>query len=150
VSPRRAPNPPRPAAICSALLAALEASEGRSHRRKRDQTPDRIGLSIKRELLERAVRDDPAPAGFEGWLLEQCLAEATGAGVGPTRAMALEILSEVRLAESLEAFGTWLGRGAPSEDAASATEEPASAERPFLASSARRRGGTRRGADDGR
>ncbi len=107
----------RPAGVCAALLAALEASEGRTRRRKRDQTPDRIGLTIKRVLLERAVRDDPPPGAFEGWLLEQCLAEAAGAGVGPARAMAGEILAEWRLAASLGPFGTWLAQGAPSEDA---------------------------------
>ena len=54
----------RPAAVCKALLAALEAAEGR-----RDQTPDSIGLSIKRELLEHAVQDDPSPQSFDEWLL---------------------------------------------------------------------------------
>jgi hypothetical protein len=83
---------PRPAKICAALLAALQASEGRSHRRKRDRTPDRIGLSIKHMLLERAVAEDPETEAFEEWLLEQCLSETKGSGVGPTRAMALEIL----------------------------------------------------------
>ena len=67
----------RPAQVCATLLAALDVSDGRSRSRKRDQTPDRVGLGIKRALLERAVRDDPAPAAFEGWLLERCLAGAT-------------------------------------------------------------------------
>jgi hypothetical protein len=111
---------PRPGAVCAALLSALEASEGRSQRRKRDQTPDRIGLAIKRSLLERAVEADPAPDAFEGWLLEQCLADTERAGVGPTRAMALEILAEWRLAERLAPFGAWLAQGAPSEDAETA------------------------------
>src|SRR2546425_831530 len=44
----------RPAEICKALLAALEAAEGRTRKRKRDQTPDTIGLSIKRSVLARA------------------------------------------------------------------------------------------------
>ena len=38
----------RPAEVCAALLAALEAAEGRRRSRKRDQTPDAIGLAIKR------------------------------------------------------------------------------------------------------
>lgn len=33
-----------PARVCTALLATLDASEGRSRARKRDQTPDSIGL----------------------------------------------------------------------------------------------------------
>jgi hypothetical protein len=53
--------PLRPAEVCRALLAALDASEGRRRRRKRDTTPDAIGLAIKRCLLEQAVREDPAP-----------------------------------------------------------------------------------------
>ena len=59
----------RPAGICKALLAALDASEGRRRKRKRDQTPDAIGLALKRELLQRAVEDDPDPDAFEEWLL---------------------------------------------------------------------------------
>ena len=104
----------RPATICRELLAALEASEGRRRRRKRDTTPDAIGLGIKRDLLERAVADDPEPAAFEGWLLEHCL--SAGGEAGATRAMALEVLAEWRLAESLPEFGAWLDQGAPSED----------------------------------
>ena len=104
----------RPATICRELLAALEASEGRRRRRKRDTTPDAIGLGIKRALLEGAVADDPPPAAFEGWLLERCL--AAGGEAGATRAMALEVLAEWRLASSLPEFGAWLDRGAPSDD----------------------------------
>ncbi|HTI55968.1 MAG TPA: type III secretion fhipep protein [Verrucomicrobiae bacterium] len=107
----------RPAQVCAALLAALDASDGRSRSRKRDQTPDRVGLGIKRDLLERAVRDDPPAAAFEGWLLERCLAGAGVAAVGPMRAMAQEVLLEWRLARRPGAFRRWLARGAPSDDA---------------------------------
>ncbi len=102
--------PVRPAQLCAALLAALDASEGRTRRRKRDQTPDRIGLGIKRALLTQAVHDDPAPADFEGWLLERCLAPP-----------ALDVLQEWRLARRSTPFQAWLGRGAPSDDAAPGT-----------------------------
>jgi hypothetical protein len=105
----------RPAAICHELLAALDASEGRRRRRKRDTTPDAIGLGIKRALLERAIADDPDPDAFEGWLLERCL--AAGGEAGATRAMALEILAEWQLASSAPDFAAWLDRGAPSDDA---------------------------------
>jgi hypothetical protein len=104
----------RPAHLCRQLLAALEASDGRRRRRKRDTTPDSIGLSIKRGLLEDTLRDDPDPADFEGWLLQQCLSSPTGSG--PARAMALEILAEWRLAETSETFRQWLEQGAPSDD----------------------------------
>jgi len=104
----------RPGAICRHLLAAMDASEGRRKRRKRDTRPDAIGLGIKRDLLERATRDDPAPDDFEGWLLEQCL--AAGPLAGATRAMALDVLDEWRLAAAAGSFRAWLEAGAPSDD----------------------------------
>jgi hypothetical protein len=54
----------RPMDVCAALLAALEAAEGRRRARKRNQTPDAIGLDTKRALLEAAIRDDPDPEQF--------------------------------------------------------------------------------------
>ena len=106
--------PPPPGQICRHLLAAMGASEGRRKRRKRDTTPDAIGLGIKRDLLERASIDDPAPEDFEAWLLEQCL--AAGPLAGATRAMALEVLDEWRLATVADSFRGWLEAGAPSDD----------------------------------
>src|SRR5690348_17655763 len=70
----------RPRDICRELLAALDASEGKRRRRKRDTTPDAIGLTIKRDLLERAVAADPEPDEFEAWLHEQCLAAGGSEG----------------------------------------------------------------------
>ncbi len=55
----------RPADVCRALLAALEAAEGRRRKRKRDQTPDAIGLGVKRELLQLVVEHDPPADAFE-------------------------------------------------------------------------------------
>ena len=107
----------RPAVVCGELLAALDASEGRRRRRKRDTTPDAIGLTIKRELLERAIAADPEPDEFEAWLHEQCL--AAGRSEGGVRAMALSIFEEWRLAHDADAFRDWLARGAPSDDALS-------------------------------
>lgn len=95
-----------PCAFCRACLAALEASEGRSQRRKRDQAPDAIGLALKRRLLERAVKDDPASEEFEAWI-------AAHAG----NPMALLLLEDWRLAQAVPAFADWLERGAPSDDA---------------------------------
>lgn len=105
----------RPADLARTLLGALEASDGRRKRRKRNTTPDTIGMSIKRALLERAVRDEPSADDFEGWLLRQCLEE--GEASGAMRAMALELLEEWRLAQASPAFLEWLARGAPSDDA---------------------------------
>jgi len=107
---------PRPAVVCRELVAALEASEGRRRRRKRDTTPDAIGLGVKRALLEAVVVADPDPAALEGWLLARCLEPYEGASVGAMRAMALEILNEWRLACLADDFAAWLDRGAPSDD----------------------------------
>jgi hypothetical protein len=104
----------RPADVCSLLLAALDASEGRRRRRKRDTTPDSIGIALKRTLLEETVRQDPDPDGYEGWLLECCLTRAEA--IGPMRAMALDVLAEWRLAQSSLVFRDWLEQGAPSDD----------------------------------
>jgi hypothetical protein len=110
-------NPPlRPAHVCKALLAALDAAEGRRKQRKRDQTPDAIGLSVKRAILERAVRADPDAARFEGWLLD-CASEADALAASATHAMAHAVLEEWRLAHAMPEFAAWLERGAPSDDA---------------------------------
>ena len=106
----------RPAEVCSQLLAALDASEGRRRRRKRDTTPDSIGMGLKRTLLEETVRQDPAPEAYEEWLLELCLTQ--GEATGPVRAMALDVLAEWRLAQSSAVFRNWLTQGAPSDDVA--------------------------------
>jgi len=106
----------RPVDVCRALLAALEASEGRRRRRKRDQTPDAFGLGVKRDLLRRAVEEDPAPEAFEAWLLEYPGTCAAPELAGPARAMARAVFEEWRLAHSLGEFREWLEQGAPSED----------------------------------
>jgi len=106
----------RPAAFCGALLAALDASDGRRRRRKRDTTPDALGMALKRSLLDGAIADDPDPDAFEAWLLERCLDRADAASFGALRAMARDILDEWRLAAVSPAFRDWLEAGAPSED----------------------------------
>jgi hypothetical protein len=111
----------RPADVCRALLAALEASEGRRRKRKRDQTPDAFGLAVKRTLLQRAVEDDPQPEAFEEWLLnypQSCKAPELA---GPAFAMARSVFDEWRLAHALGEFRLWLEQGAPSDDAADGT-----------------------------
>jgi hypothetical protein len=113
---RTPPTSLRPADVCRELLMALGASDGRRKRRHRDTTPDALGMALKRDLLERAVTADPEPDAFEGWLLERCWEMAGTASLGAARAMALEIMSEWRLATSSPAFRDWLARGAPSDD----------------------------------
>jgi hypothetical protein len=98
------------------LLAAQDAADGRRKQRKRDQTPDTIGLNAKRALLERAICDDPGPTEFEAWLLG-CAKEAGALEASAIQAMARAILDEWRLAHTMPEFAAWLERGAPSEDA---------------------------------
>ena len=107
----------RPSDVCRALLAALEASDGRRRNRKRDQTADAFGLAVKRDLLQRAVDEDPAPDAFEEWLLEYPLTCNTPELVGPAFAMARAVFEEWRLAHTLGEFRLWLEQGAPSDDA---------------------------------
>ncbi len=104
-----------PATFCAELIETLEASEGRRRRRKRNTTPDSIGLAMKRELLERAVREEPGTDGFEEWLFECVL--GAGAGNGGLRAVAVSILEEWRFASQVDHFRGWLAAGAPSDDA---------------------------------
>lgn len=121
---------PRPGPICRRLLEAMEASEGRRKRRKRDTTPDEIGMTIKRELLGRAAEEDPAPEEFEAWLAEQCF--AAGLASGPTRAMAIDILEEWRYAVASGTFLSWLDEGAPSDDTKPGTDNGLDPRRMFL------------------
>jgi hypothetical protein len=107
----------RPADVCRALLAALEASEGRRRNRKRDQTPDAFGLAVKRGLLQHVIEEDPPPEAFEAWLLgypSTCPARELA---GPAAAMARAVFEEWRLAHSMGEFRSWLEHGAPSDDA---------------------------------
>ena len=113
----------RPTQVCKALLAALEASEGQRKRRKRDQTPDAIGLTVKRILLERAVEDDPEPEAFEEWLVNYSQTRVVTELAGPASAMARSVFDEWRLAHSLENFRTWLNQGAPSADVGDGNQE---------------------------
>ncbi len=114
VYPGAASASPRPGLFCRYLLKALEAAEGQTRRRKRDQAPDKLGLSIKRDLLERAAEADPEPDRFEGWLMEQIV---RASGAGPVRAMCEQIFLEYRMAALQPDFAEWLAAGAPSDDA---------------------------------
>ena len=109
-------TPLRPALVCRALLAALDASDGRRRRRKRDTTPDAIGMSLKRRLLAEAIERDPDPDAFDTWLLERCLARAAAVSMGAMRAMARDVLEAWRFAAASDDFRRWLDAGAPSED----------------------------------
>ena len=104
----------RPADVCRALLAALDAADGRRKSRKRDQTPDAIGLALKREILEQVIQENPDPQSFEAWLLNYSQRRQSS---GAVAAMARVVLDEWRLAHAMGDFKAWLDRGAPSDDA---------------------------------
>jgi hypothetical protein len=123
----------RPGEVCKSLLLALEASDGRRKRRKRDQTPDTIGLTVKRALLERAVRDDPDGERFEAWLLEYAQDNDHPQSAGAVAAIARVVYEEWQMAHSLTDFKAWLERGAPSDDA-----EPSSSNAPERSEDAQR------------
>jgi hypothetical protein len=106
---------PRPAVICAQLLQAMGATEGRRQRRKRNTTPDALGMEIERGLLEAAIADDPDPEAFEDWLFARV--QAAGHLAGATRAMALQVRDEWAFAVASAGFRDWLAAGAPSDDA---------------------------------
>jgi hypothetical protein len=103
-----------PTELCRGLLGALDASEGRRKRRVRNTSADSIGLTIQRDILEAAVRDEPAPDEFEAWLLAQCMAE--GVADGAQRAMALFIWDQWQLALRAPDVEAWIVAGGHSDD----------------------------------
>ncbi len=107
----------QPADVCRALLSALDAADGRRRKRKRDQTADAFGLTIKRDLLRRAIEEAPSADAFEGWLLRYPESCASPELAGPAQAMARAVFEEWRLAHTLGEFRHWLEEGAPSADA---------------------------------
>jgi len=106
----------RPAVVCARLLDALRSAEGRRLSRKRDQTPDAIGISAKRSLLEAVVRDDPESEAFEAWLLAYVSSLAPGETNSAGGAMAQAVFEEWQLAQRMTAFSRWLHENAPSDD----------------------------------
>ena len=98
------------------MLAALDAADGLRRTANATKRRTAIGLAIKRELLQRAVQEDPDPEVFEEWLL-QCGPAGAPASSGAVSAMARAIFDEWRLAHSLDEFKQWLDQGAPSDDA---------------------------------
>jgi len=101
----------RPAAFCEAMLSAIASADGRRRQRKRDQTPDTIGLDLRRSLLARVVAADPDALAFEAWLFEATRDDPAYRAVVP------QLLEEWRLVRVLPAFAEWLEHGAPSADA---------------------------------
>lgn len=113
-------SPTSPAEFCKGLLSALEASDGRRARRKRDTRADTIGLDIKRRILQAAVEQQPRANAFEAWLVQQC--RPAGVADGGIRAMALSIWDEWQLYAVSGEFRSWIDSGAYSEDRLGARE----------------------------
>jgi hypothetical protein len=116
VNPAADQSAGRPRDVCRALLAALEAAEGRRRSRKRDQTPDAFGLGVKRTLLEHAIDADPEPADFEQWLIRYPRTCGRPELEGPAAAMARAVFEDWELAQRSPEFRQWLAAGAPSDD----------------------------------
>ena len=76
----------------------------------------RLG-SVKRQLLESVVHEDPDPQSFEAWLLNYAESSHETLPSGAVVAMARAVLEEWRLAHCMENFKAWLDHGAPSADA---------------------------------
>jgi hypothetical protein len=106
----RGQKPLSPAEYCRNALNAIEVSERRRRKRKRDTGPDLTGMDMKRELLELAIEERPGPEEFEGWLLNRVMQASAG---GPLRAMAMEILADYQNARQFQEFNSWLDEGAP-------------------------------------
>ena len=107
---RRSQTDLAPAAYAEQALNAIDVSEARRKKRKRDTRSDLTGMNIKRGLLEGAIHDQPAPDEFEGWLMEQVFQAPAG---GPIRAMAMEVLADYENARLFHSFNNWLADGAP-------------------------------------
>jgi hypothetical protein len=65
-------------------------------RRARDQQADRVGIDLKRRVLEALLALDPEPEDMEAALM--LVVDELGPPPGPSRAMALLVLDEWRVA----------------------------------------------------
>jgi hypothetical protein len=82
-------QPLRPRDLALLLLASGDL---RPRKRARDQEADRVGLELKRRILDRLVALDPEPANIEATLFH--IVEEIGPPPGPTRAIALVVREE--------------------------------------------------------
>jgi hypothetical protein len=86
-------EPLRPRDFAILLLGSGDLAP---RRRARDQHADRVGLDLKRRVLEGLLARDPEPDDAEAALMD--VVESLGPPMGPTRAMALLVLEEWRTA----------------------------------------------------
>lgn len=87
-------NPPlRPRDLALLFLASGDV---RPRKRARDQQADRVGLELKRRILQRLAALDPDPPDLEAALVGIVL--EMGPPTGPTRAVATLIREEWQMA----------------------------------------------------
>jgi hypothetical protein len=86
-------DPLRPRDLALLLLASGDL---RPRKRARDQSADLAGLEMKRRILDRLAALDPEPLELEASLLR--IIDEMGPPTGPTRAVALTVRDEWRMA----------------------------------------------------
>jgi hypothetical protein len=91
--PGPADEPLRPRDLALLLLASGDLLP---RQRARDQQADRAGNQLKRQVLDRLAALDPEPEGLEAALAR--IVEEVGPPTGPTRAVAVSVLEEWRVA----------------------------------------------------
>ncbi len=77
-------------------LLLLATGDVLPRQRARDQQADRVGLELKRQILERLAALDPDPVDMEAALLR--ISAELGEPAGPARAVAALIRDEWRMA----------------------------------------------------
>ncbi len=77
-------------------LFLLGSGDATPRQRARDQQADAAGLELKRRVLAEVVARDPDPAELEAVLMD--VVDDLGPPAGPTRAVALSVLDEWRMA----------------------------------------------------
>ena len=78
-------------------------ADGRRRKRKRDETPDAAGLSIKHSLLSRVIHDDVRDVGIAGGRGGHGEKRARGVAAGPFIAGVQELAPARSLSD--DAFG---------------------------------------------
>src|SRR5438132_676695 len=92
----------RPRDLALLLLASRDL---RPRQRARDQQADLIGLSLKRQLLERLAAIDPEPHELDAVLAQ--IAGEQSTATGPARAIAVQVREEWDMACASPA---WVGQ----------------------------------------
>jgi hypothetical protein len=93
MTPKHVPEPLRPRDLALLLLASRDLAP---RQRARDQQADRVGLALKRKVLERITALDPDPAELDTTLAD--IVEELGQPAGPGQAMAALIRDEWQMA----------------------------------------------------